>query len=247
MTESDHASPAPATADLVLTRDEAAQLDQLEAVIEGGLHTFMEVGAALLAVRDRRLYRTDYRSFGEYLAERWRISTSYATQLIGAARTVGGMVAIATPPELLPATESQARELSGLEPEQAAAVMAAATDDGPPTAVKIREKRRQVAPPQPNGSGPTDPPVVTRTRRPRRPSLWGNATKVRQDMDKLTRAVNLLRTDSRYKAEHRQFSNYLRWSVADLRGELDALAIPEWVERKDPNVVDLDQPADDAS
>ena len=52
-----------------LTVSEAERLDACEQVIERGLATFVDVGTALLEVRDSRLYRVAYPTFEAYCAE----------------------------------------------------------------------------------------------------------------------------------------------------------------------------------
>ena len=42
------------------------RLAELELVIERGLKTFVEVGAALLGIRDGRLYRETHATFEDY-------------------------------------------------------------------------------------------------------------------------------------------------------------------------------------
>jgi hypothetical protein len=139
----------PATA---LSPDDAARLAQLEATVEKGLHTFVEVGTALAEIRDSRLYRQTHKNFTDYTRERWGISKPYATQLIGAAAVVENLVAIAT---ITPATESQARPLTLLEPEQQrevwqrAVTTAPKADDGTPkvtaahVAAVVKEAKRR--------------------------------------------------------------------------------------------------------
>ncbi len=59
------------------------RLLECERVIERGLNTFVEVGAALLEIRDGRLYKNDYSTFEDYCRERWGFTRMRATQLIG--------------------------------------------------------------------------------------------------------------------------------------------------------------------
>jgi hypothetical protein len=63
-----------------------AMLASLEEKIEQGLQTFVEVGLALMEIRDRKLYRGEYSSFKEYCKERWNFSDSRGRQLILAAK-----------------------------------------------------------------------------------------------------------------------------------------------------------------
>lgn len=44
----------------IVSTEERNELAQHEGVIERGLKTFVDVGNALLAIRDKRLYRQDH-------------------------------------------------------------------------------------------------------------------------------------------------------------------------------------------
>jgi len=127
-----------------LTVSEAERLDACEQVIERGLATFVDVGTALLEVRDSRLYRVAYPTFEAYCAERWNMVASRARQLISAANTVGNLLAV-TNGNSLPANERTARELSGLAPDEQRAVWAEAVATAPGgkvTAVHVRAVAR---------------------------------------------------------------------------------------------------------
>lgn len=88
--------------DALVTRS----LADYEAVIEAGLATFVEVGEALLAIRDGRLYReAGFARFEDYTRERWGFSRSRAHRLIEASE-VAAMLPIGNI-----ANEWQAREL----------------------------------------------------------------------------------------------------------------------------------------
>lgn len=64
---------------------ESSRLVQLESLIETGRSTFLEVGAALLEIRDRRLYRVEHDTFAAYCRKRWGFGKSQAYRLIQAA------------------------------------------------------------------------------------------------------------------------------------------------------------------
>ena len=66
--------------------DIAPRLAELEAVIERGLATFVEVGLALLEIRGSRLYLETYPSFDAYCRERWGWSRQRGYQLMDAAK-----------------------------------------------------------------------------------------------------------------------------------------------------------------
>ena len=102
----------------VLTDSEETELAQHEATIERGLKTFVDVGQALLSIRDARLYRAQWGTFEDYCRERWNLRHSYANYLMDAAEVVANLQT-STIVEVLPLTESQARPLTQLkEPEQ---------------------------------------------------------------------------------------------------------------------------------
>jgi len=58
----------------ILQIEEQEALQQYEAVIEKGLQTFYEVGQALAFIREKKLYRAEYKTFEDYCRERWGIS-----------------------------------------------------------------------------------------------------------------------------------------------------------------------------
>jgi hypothetical protein len=95
----------------MLTVPEQRRLSDLETVIERGLATFIDVGQALLAIREGRLYRATHETFASYCLERWGFSDSRGRQLIAAVKTVTAVTAAGLP---APATEREARELARL-------------------------------------------------------------------------------------------------------------------------------------
>src|SRR6516162_7355493 len=71
-----------------LTPPEAQELRRCESAIKEGMDTFIEVGNALLVIRDQRLYRNDHDSFEEYCRTRWNMTARQANRLVGAAGVV---------------------------------------------------------------------------------------------------------------------------------------------------------------
>ena len=148
----------------MLTQTENAKLRKHEDVIQRGKATFLEVGNALLAIRDERLYRQDHSSFEDYCAKRWGFSKRHAYRLIESSEvveTVCDPLGHTPPPE----NERQIREVAKAPPEKQAEVWEAAVqtapkgDNGKPkvTAQHVRETRERVAPepakPSANGNG----------------------------------------------------------------------------------------------
>lgn len=101
--------PAPVQEVTLSTTDAAmsANLDQLESVIERWVSGFVGVGAALFAIRDRKLYLDQgYKTFEAYTFERWGMKHSQAYRLIEAASLADALSPIG---EI--ENEAQAREL----------------------------------------------------------------------------------------------------------------------------------------
>lgn len=127
-----------------LARSEESRLVELEATIERGFNTFVEVGAALMEIRESGLYGAEYGTFENYCKQRWSLKQSRAYQLMDAAKTVGILQQTSTMVEL-PATERVARELASIsEPDRVREVWAETVDrHGPePTATEVREVAR---------------------------------------------------------------------------------------------------------
>jgi hypothetical protein len=130
-------------------RYRANRLTELEAVIERGRETFVQVGRALAEIRDARLYRANYPSFDAYCRDRWGWSGRHVRRQIEATRIVTALGPIGP----TPASEGVARELVPLR-HNLDAVRKAWSDvtdrfGSEPTAVQVRSVVRQ--PKRPNG------------------------------------------------------------------------------------------------
>ncbi|SMB89156.1 hypothetical protein [Deinococcus hopiensis] len=108
-----------------LAPEERADLVTLESRIKAGWQEFVAVGEALLTIRERRLYRAEHKTFGDYCEHVWGWSRQRAQQLIDAAATSQVLTTVGLQPE----NERQARELreaakivETLEPEKVIAV-----------------------------------------------------------------------------------------------------------------------------
>jgi hypothetical protein len=109
----------PAVVDTPLTARERRDLELHEQKVERAREAMLEAGESLRAIRDQRLYRENFRTFEEYVRERWPFAVRQAHRMCKAAETVKELKA-ADPETPAPARESQARELNGLEPAQKA-------------------------------------------------------------------------------------------------------------------------------
>ncbi len=108
------------TAPLPAQGPQLRTLAECEAVIERGFRSFVDVGSALLAVRDQHLYReAGYGTFAAYAAERWGLKRQRAYELMGAAAVVDALSEFS---DSAPPNEAQAAVLARLrdEPEKMA-------------------------------------------------------------------------------------------------------------------------------
>jgi hypothetical protein len=103
------------------------RLHELEAIIERGKQTFIEVGEALLEIRAKRLYKATHDSFEDYLAERWGMTRQRSTQLIGAAEVAKRMATRVAIPD-----EKTAREIRSVFREE-----------GPDAAAEVLEQAKR--------------------------------------------------------------------------------------------------------
>jgi len=98
-----------------LTTNERATLQQCEGIIERGLRTFIEVGTALMAIRNSKLYRERHGTFELYLQARWpELSSRRAYQLMEAATVATNL----KHGSQTPTTERHMRPLAKLEPNE---------------------------------------------------------------------------------------------------------------------------------
>jgi hypothetical protein len=103
---------------VILSDPDRSELRLCESIIDAGLATFVDVGGALLAIRDRKLYRADFSTFEAYCEARFSIKRTRAYELIDAAKVVSNLSGM---PDI-PKVARHATALARLpETEQAAA------------------------------------------------------------------------------------------------------------------------------
>jgi hypothetical protein len=90
------------------------ELVQLEAVIANGLQTYIDVGQAMLRIKEGKLYRLSHPSWADYLTQRWATSEQQGDRLIFAAQVAKQMIDAGRP---APARESHARPLAAIPEE----------------------------------------------------------------------------------------------------------------------------------
>lgn len=100
-----------------LTAPERSDLRRLEAVIEKGKQTFIEVGSALKQIRDDRLYREKWKTFEAYCEDKHEFQRAHAYRLIEASETVQAVRDLSPMGDKI-TNERQARILSDVPIEQ---------------------------------------------------------------------------------------------------------------------------------
>lgn len=141
----------------------------LEDTIQRGMASFIEVGNALLEIRESRLYRErGFDRFEDYCQQQFGLSRPHAYRMIG-----GAQVAEIVSPIGDTLTESQARELAPLlktDPDKIPAVWAEVVEEtgGKPTAKRIREAVRAIIKPPARPTAQPDVEILTPDSRPPR-------------------------------------------------------------------------------
>lgn len=148
-----------------LTATEHSRLIELEGIVKQGLETFIDVGFALMEIRDSRLYRSDYSTFEAYCQNRWGMTRQHANRTIKAAETALFLEPIGSKPE----NEAQLRPLTNLEPEEQREVWqtaVATAPNGKVTAAHVEQTKREYLTPLRSADGEDSNPI------PYKPDDW---------------------------------------------------------------------------
>lgn len=132
-----------------LTKVEAVSLADCERVIDAGQKTFVEVGQALLKIRESRLYRAEFGTFEEYCLNRWGWSRQHANRLVSAAATAANLEPLGSTPR----NATIIRPLANLAPDQQREAWTKANEKAdaenrPVTARDVGEMVVEIVPPQ---------------------------------------------------------------------------------------------------
>jgi len=116
-------------------------LAECEQVIQAGIASFVEVGNALLTIRDKKLYKFAYRNFEAYVKEKWSMTRMRAHQLISASEVFSNVNNCLQKPD----SESVARPLAKLEPAQQSEAWRQAVETAPKGKVTAKHVESVVA------------------------------------------------------------------------------------------------------
>ena len=130
-----------------LTKAEAGELARCEEIIRRGWQSFVEVGEALVTIRDKQLYRPRYKNFEDYHRAEWQYQKSQVYRLMEAAKVVRVLSPIGENPadELpLPTCEAQVRSLVGLKEAEIKSVWKQAAKAAQGQRITARLVKKQV-------------------------------------------------------------------------------------------------------
>ncbi len=141
-----------------LADSESSELASCEQVIAKGLTHFVEVGNALIRIRDLKLYRATHATFAAYCKERWDMAKSQAYRVIEAAQVVGVLPIKSEEVKMspnggqtlpAPTSERVVRPLTKLEPAQQPAAYTRAVEMAngeAPTAKQVQAAVEEIRP-----------------------------------------------------------------------------------------------------
>src|SRR5262245_59700090 len=125
----------PGTELQILSHHEAEALVELEATIEAGLRSFVEVGSALLKIKEGHLYRSTYGTFESYCQGRWGFGRAYGDRIVMATRVAEQLTAAGLP---APETVHAAFPLASLPEAERAEAWQEANASGKATHRKVK-------------------------------------------------------------------------------------------------------------
>ena len=140
-----------------LNTSEVSRLEVLEGMIDAGMRSFMEVGAALAEIRENRLYRAQYETFEDYCQRRWRFTASRGRQLMSAVEAIASL----SDEVQKPTNASQANALAAVDLEDrdeawGMALQTAEEEGRPVTAKDVQNASRRLVPTESLSIGATN-------------------------------------------------------------------------------------------
>ena len=134
----------------LITGEERDLLEKKEAIIRKGKKAFIEVGLALAEIRNKTLFRQEFKTFTEYCECKWGIKKAYANQLIQSADAVGKLPKEAA---TMVFNQRQGRAIAGVPEPDRVKVLEAASQQAE------SEGREMTARDITNAASEQDPPV----------------------------------------------------------------------------------------
>ena len=100
-----------------LSAEEKSLLAECEKDIDAGLDGFVVVGQRLSQMKAKKLFRGSHGTFHRYCLNRFGFGRNYAKRVIEASKCTENLKSVPIGTVFMPVTESQARPLVGLSPE----------------------------------------------------------------------------------------------------------------------------------
>ena len=180
-----------------LTASEQEELDRCETTISRGWNSFIEVGEALLKIRDARLYRDKYERFEDYCRVEIQYQKSQAYRLMDAARVVrliSPIGEVSADGVMRPTCEAQVRPLVGLEDRDIKTVWqkATATAEAEEKRITARLVQTQVRAITPGDTSNTRHPDTTPNNKDIAGKLFQRLLKLIDDDKKRAEADHLM-------------------------------------------------------
>lgn len=131
-----------------LTPEEQNQLDSCVAAVKQGCQAFAKAGAALMAIKQRQLYRSTHDTFEAFCEHQFGLTSRRVNQLVESA-SICLELTKHIPGSPLPRIEAEVRPLAGLSPADQAATWKEAVEVSAPAAPtaaivkQLAEKRKK--------------------------------------------------------------------------------------------------------
>ena len=137
----------PALADDSRTPKQEAQLKKLESIIKQHLEDGLEAAAALQVIRDEKLFRPEYKTFGDYCDKVWDYSRNYCNRLCKLNEVMEDLKKLPDAENALPRNEAQARIYADLDSSKRITLLRKALEKSPnetPTSKLLIEWKKQL-------------------------------------------------------------------------------------------------------
>lgn len=135
-----------------LSPGERERLAEYVAVVDKSMDSFLAVGAALIGIREGRLYREAHPTFEAFCRNKWSMSRPRAYQLIASTKMVNRLSADLSTTVDTPTSERQVRPLTALPAAQQAAAWQESVETAPggrPTAAHVQAVVDKIKTPAP--------------------------------------------------------------------------------------------------
>jgi ATP-dependent 26S proteasome regulatory subunit len=132
-----------------LTAKEQAEFKECEKTITNNYQSAFQLAEALHQIRNKKLYRAEYKTFEEYCSKKWEYSRSYCTRLIEMNEVVTELKQLPDFKDAIIRNEGQARVFVNLAPPDRIKLLNKAKEVGEPeniTAKQLAKFKKELFP-----------------------------------------------------------------------------------------------------